>query len=151
MFRYLIPSLIIVIGTLVACSEDDYPVQLEQAQIERLLTGDTSKTWIPTAPLIEECELVKRKIFSISGASTARVRAYQTDYYSPNCPEEIPPGDSGSETGTWVVTNLGNIFNLSIYHDDTTHFEIKQITAQKLDLVQKDSNLVLNLKVLIVN
>src|SRR5690606_29671353 len=149
------------------CSEDDYPVILEQVNVERLLTADTSKSWIPVAPLSDECKFLKRRTFSISGSGTTRVINYESDLFSPNCPDETPPGDNGdsegeetdgetqgeedAQSGTWAVTKLGDIYNLSIYHTDTTHFEIKQITAQTLDLMPKEDNELLRLKVLVVN
>ena len=52
----------------ISCSDDEFPVRLDEYQVERLLTGGSTKTWKPLSePLFEPCEFDNLHSFTKPG------------------------------------------------------------------------------------
>lgn len=77
--------LLVLVALIVGCSDDYYPPGLYGAQVERLLTSDTSKTWVLEHLVVagegqdlEDCTDSLRVLFD--GESTANIEVYELTY-----------------------------------------------------------------------
>ena len=122
-----------------SCGEDDFPVTLEPAQVERLLTSDSSKIWKPEeGDLFLDCELDNEITFTYTSVKD-KLGTYKEERGSNSCSET----EEESKEGTFeVTTTTSGINQLTIYfpNDSTISYNINLITASILELTLKDKS-----------
>lgn len=110
-----------------SCTDDDYPVTLEAIQVQRLLTNDSSKVWIPVRGF-QDCALDDAHKFTRSTAKD-KLGEYLVLSGSILCEGE------GEIKGTWEVVNENGNNTLKIHTPSTESYQITLITASKLRLL----------------
>lgn len=111
-----------------SCTDDDYPVTLETAQVQRLLTNDSSKVWVPVSGF-SDCAMDDAHKFTRS-----RQKDKLGEYW-------LHPGTILCEgdkevKGTWEIIQEGGKNQLKIHTPGTTTYQIELITASKLRLLE---------------
>ena len=114
-----------------SCTDDDYPVTLEIAQAQRLLTNDSSKVWIPVMDQgSQDCAADDEHKF-------IRASANKLGEYSVH-PGSIFCDGEGAIKGTWEVVEGESKHLLRIHISETEVYQIDFITASKLQLLDNN-------------
>lgn len=131
--KFKVWLILFIFSLFLSCTDDDYPVTLEVAQAQRLLTNDSSKVWIPvTGAVFSDCATDDQYKFTRSTAKD-KLGEYTVHPGAALCENE-------SETkGTWEVIQSDNGANqLRIHTSETNVYQIDLITASQLRIL--DSN-----------
>lgn len=124
-----------MIALAIGCSQEEGPENFNLSQLERLLTGDSIKTWILTERIsgtdLQECEKDNALIFELD---SLKVRL---ETGSILCPGEI---DSLIYQGEWAIID-GPLMDSLVFiiSTDTTKRSIDLISSQTLGLTFLDN------------
>lgn len=116
-----------------SCAKEEIPPALNLAQLERLLTADSSKVWIPVASAaFPACALEDQYKFTLSKqqGQLSKLDIKISDTLCHEVSEDIK--------GLWKIDTIGRKSFINIYALDTSVYEIDFITASKLQL--RDQN-----------
>jgi len=113
-----------------SCTDDEYPVTLELTQVQRLLTNDSSKVWIPVAGF-QDCAMDDEHKFTHSPTKD-KLGEYMAH------PGTILCEGNQEIKGTWEIINENGINELRINTSSAEAYQIELITTSKLHL--KDNN-----------
>lgn len=113
-----------------SCEEEGFPVTLEIGQVERLLTADSNKVWIPVeGPAFSPCALDNQYRFSVP-AKKNTLGSFDLTDGALVCSDGIDT----EQRGSWAIDTSEAVNQLIIYAQDTSTYEIDLITATKLQI-----------------
>lgn len=118
-----------------SCTDDDFPVTLQSAQAQRLLTNDSSKVWVPViGQSFQDCAIDDQYKFTRS-----RIKDQLGEYWVH--PGTILCDGDGEIKGTWEIIEENGKNQLSIHTSTTDVYQIDLITASQLRLLDNNQEI----------
>ena len=140
-------SLLVLIGSLASnCSEDEKMVPFTESEVIRLLSGDTTKSWLRVSfqlngadQGLDDCDLHTIMTFYIGTSDSLKYSIVSNPAY---CQAEVDT----LEMGYWRVLGSGENEDITnqiefIFEGDTLQQQIEQITSLYLNLSQSENEL----------
>lgn len=125
-----------LIPLMLSCANDEFPVTLNITQVQRLLTADSSKIWVPVASsAFPSCALEDQYKFTLSKEKD------QLSSFTIKRGDIACEGAHQDIDGLWKIDTIRGKNLINLYALDTNSYEIDLITASKLQL--KDQNQVI--------